>query len=195
MGSRPSPGLTELAIQSTQATPHTVIASASEAIQTHGEYSKRRVDCFVAPAFALEGGLRRTRVLLAMTLRHNFAISRRPHYAPSFASISRPLRIEGRGEYRAPDAPAVSCAMVVVERTRAYGSHQDHPAFPRNGFNGYSVLSPVLRLFGHRRPREAFASQELDTSVGVSGPHDFARPHQHRSLSAHPRPPHPAPRP
>ena len=35
---------------------------------------------------------------------------------------------------------------------------------------------------------------ELDTSVEVSGPHDFARPLQRRSLSAHPRPPHPAPR-
>jgi hypothetical protein len=32
----------------------------------------------------------------------------------------------------------------------------------------------VTGLSCHRRSREALASQELDTSVGVSGPHDFA---------------------
>jgi len=42
---------------------------------------------------------------------------------------------------------------------------------------------------------EKLASQELDTSVGVSGPHDFSVRFRRRSLSAHPRPPHPAPRP
>ena len=36
------------------------------------------------------------------------------------------------------------------------------------------VLSSVTGLCCHRRSREALASHELDTSVGVSGPHDFA---------------------
>jgi hypothetical protein len=44
---------------------------------------------------------------------------------------------------------------------------------PRNGFNGLYVLSPVTGLVCHRRPREV-AFRELDTSVGVSGPHAFA---------------------
>ena len=36
----------------------------------------------------------------------------------------------------------------------------------------YFVLSPVTGLFCHRRLRKCF--RQLDTSVGVSGPHDFA---------------------
>jgi hypothetical protein len=39
---------------------------------------------------------------------------------------------------------------------------------------GCSVLSPATGLVCHRRPQGALAPQELDTSVGVSGPHDFA---------------------
>jgi len=50
----------------------------------------------------------------------------------------------------------------------------------------------VHGLFCHRRPWSCL--HELDTSVGVSGPHDFAVrikcPRQKRRL----RPPHPAPR-
>jgi hypothetical protein len=34
------------------------------------------------------------------------------------------------------------------------------------------VLSPVTGLFCHRRRRNTF--RQLDTSVGASGPHDFA---------------------
>ncbi len=53
------------------------------------------------------------------------------------------------------------------------------------------ALSPVTGLVCHRHKRDV--SRELDTSVGVSGPHDFAvRAHAAR-LAAHPRPPHPAP--
>jgi len=36
----------------------------------------------------------------------------------------------------------------------------------------YFVLSPVTGLSCHRRPADN--SARLDTSVGVSGPHDFA---------------------
>src|ERR1700731_1607431 len=37
--------------------------------------------------------------------------------------------------------------MGVVERTRAYRSHRNHPAFPTQWFTDYTVLSPVLRAF------------------------------------------------
>ena len=61
------------------------------------------------------------------------------------------------------------------------------------------VLSSVTGLCCHRRSREALASHELDTSVGVSGPHDFAvrnnivRPHAlsaRRYHRVHRIPPH-----
>src|SRR5471030_2246700 len=69
-------------------------------------------------------------------------------------------------------------------RTRAYRSHRNHPALPAQWFTAYIVLTSATWLSCHRRPREAFTSPELDTSVGVSGPHDFARPHQARSSVA-----------
>jgi hypothetical protein len=64
---------------------------------------------------------------------------------------------------------------------------------PRNGFTAYFVLSPVIGFLVTVAP-EKLASQELDTSVGVSGPHDFAVRVACRSSKAHPRPPHPTAR-
>jgi hypothetical protein len=63
----------------------------------------------------------------------------------------------GRGECRMPNAPAASCAMIVVERTRATTSTPESPGIPaRNGFTTYFELSPVTGLFCHRRPRIGF---------------------------------------
>ncbi len=60
----------------------------------------------------------------------------------------------GRGECRMPAAPAVSCAIIVVERTRVTTSTPASPGIPaRNGFTTYFALSPVTGLFCHRRPR------------------------------------------
>src|SRR5450432_4828110 len=101
---------------------------------------------------------------------------------------SPPLR--GRGECRVPVAPAASCAIVVIERTRVTTSTPESPGIPaRNGFNAYVVLSSVTGLFCHRRPRIKFCLspvgptqlRELDASVGASGPHDFAVREQHLS--------------
>jgi hypothetical protein len=55
----------------------------------------------------------------------------------------------------------------------------------------YFVLSPATGLFCHRRLAEN--SAKLDTSVGVSGPHDFAVRFGSTRLAPPPRPPHPAP--
>ena len=56
----------------------------------------------------------------------------------------------------------------------------------------YFALSPATGLFCHRHPRNCF--RELDTSVGASGPHDFAVRVSALRPKAHQRPPHPAPR-
>ena len=49
----------------------------------------------------------------------------------------------GRGERRMPNAPAVSCAMIVVERTRVTTSTPESPGIPaRNGFNGFLRALP-----------------------------------------------------
>ena len=47
-----------------------------------------------------------------------------------------------------PNAPAASCASVVVERTRVTTSTPELPGIPaRNGFTAYVVLSPVTGSF------------------------------------------------
>jgi hypothetical protein len=53
------------------------------------------------------------------------------------------------------------------------------------------ALSPVTGLFCHRRFADNPA--KLDTSVGVSGPHDFAVRHSFIRRLKPPRPSHPAP--
>ena len=74
------------------------------------------------------------------------------------------------------------------KRTRAYRFSGDNPAFPAQWFYGVYALSPVTGLSCHRRPRSA----QLDTSVGVTGPHGFAVRELPARLGAL-RPPHPAP--
>ena len=54
------------------------------------------------------------------------------------------------------------------------GSAENTPAFPAQWFPGLLRALPGERLSCHRRPLEALASKELDTSTAVSGPHDFA---------------------
>src|SRR5258707_12734778 len=55
--------------------------------------------------------------------------------------IFRPLR--GRRVRRMPVAPAASCALVVVERTRVTTSTPESPGVPaRNGFNGFLRALP-----------------------------------------------------
>jgi hypothetical protein len=73
--------------------------------------------------------------------------------------------------------PGARCARsraCSVVNTRV--SHHGHTGTTRhslrNGFNGCFVLSPVTGLVCHRHQRNGF--RQLDTSVGVSGPHDFA---------------------
>ena len=79
------------------------------------------------------------------------------------------------------------------KRTRAYRFSGEHPAFPAQWcYDLYRAL-PGDRLSCHRRPREALASQELDASIGASGPHDFAVRVTRCSSKAHPRPSHSAP--
>jgi hypothetical protein len=97
---------------------------------------------------------------------------------------------------RSRDAAPELCNTLSLERQRAQGKpgvlrtrslacrvkkahERSHYRFAetirlslRNGFNAYSVLSPVTGLFCHRRLQ--VISRKLDTSVGVPGPHDLA---------------------
>src|SRR6202171_3265307 len=144
----------------------------------HRGISRFRVRCFASP--------RNDRVWVASSPQRrqtqiHIRLRARGATRPSCTFIFRPLG--GRGECRVPVAPAASCALVLVERTRVTTSTPESPDIPaRNGFTAYVVLSPVTGLFCHRRLRIKLCLspvgptqlRELDTSVGASGPHDFA---------------------
>jgi hypothetical protein len=64
----------------------------------------------------------------------------------------------------------------------------------RDGFTVSFVLSPETWLFCLRRRRDAKHHRQLDTCLGVSGPHDFAVRIDIARLAISTRPSHPAPR-
>src|SRR3984893_9075620 len=74
---------------------------------------------------------------------HTFAISRRD--APEVANNLRPEN-RGRGECRAPDAPAASCALWVTSmHTSIHSEPSENTRHSRTQwFTAYTVLSPVI---------------------------------------------------
>ena len=84
------------------------------------------------------------------------------------------LEIRGRREDRVRAAPAVSCAKCTKQTHTSIQVQRKHSGLPRAMVLRLISRSPGDRLCCHRRPREALASQELDASIGASGPHDFA---------------------
>ena len=112
-------------------------------------------DAVVASAFALRASADKS--LLAMRLlrhvesRRDFTISRRDAPEPCFDFHPRETR--GRRESRVRAAPAVSRAMLLGKRTRAYRFSGGNPAFPAQWVTAYSALAPVTGLSCHRRPR------------------------------------------
>jgi hypothetical protein len=113
---------------------------------------------------------------------------------PSFAKFVRP-EDRGRREDRVRAAPAVSRANAhSKKRTRAYRFSGSSPAFPAQWFYGlFRALPGETRLVCHRRPQEARASQELDTSHWGVRTTRLCRPLKRCSSIASLRPSHPAP--
>jgi hypothetical protein len=129
---------------------------ASEAKQSIGQQA-RKLDCFAA---------------LAMTKRHNFAIS--PHVSREACQKSPPSRIRGRAGCRVPSAPAASYAHIGSEYAYEYSqrSHRNHPASRTQWFTAYIVLSPVIGFLATVADGNDF--HQLDASTEASGPHVFA---------------------
>jgi hypothetical protein len=93
--------------------------------------------------------------------------------ARAFTITVRPEN-RGRGECRAPDAPAASCAHIGNKYAHEYS--QRATGITRHSrtqwFTAYTRALPGDRLSCHRRRRSCL--HRLDTSIGVSGPHVFA---------------------
>ena len=80
------------------------------------------------------------------------------------------------------------CKLHEIKTHTSIQVQRKHPTFPAQWLYGLYVVSPVSRAF--LPPSPALLSCELDTSVGVPGPHDFtvrsqrarlARRHVHRN--------------
>src|SRR5579859_2545410 len=108
-----------------------------------------------------------------MTSRYSAALS--PHDPREFCYQRSPLenkraqgsRVRGRTH---------SLACKIKQSTRAWSPQvrRNTRLSLRDGFTAYIALSPVSRACLPPSSPRSFASRELDTSVGVSGPHDFA---------------------
>ena len=109
-------------------------------------------------------------------------------FRPGYACWSRPKRAWGMPDARRVRLVCESGGWNAHEYSQRV--HRKRPAFPH---------AMVLRLIP-RSPVTGFLAtvaggslRRLDTSIGVSGPHDFAVRETRRSSKAEPRPPHPAP--
>ena len=118
---------------------------------------------------------------------------------PSFANSSA-LKTEGAGDpqQRAQGRPGARCTRDLVRKDSEKSAHEHtgsaeavRPSL-RNGFTAYFVLSLATGFFVTIIPKK-LASQELDASIGASGPHDFAVRLTRCSSKALWRPPHPIP--
>jgi hypothetical protein len=71
-------------------------------------------------------------------------------------------------------APAsLACKGKCTLRTQATTGQPQQPAFPAQWFYGLYVISSVRRALWPPSPA-CFVTRKLDSSVGESGPHDFA---------------------
>jgi len=106
-------------------------------------------------------------------------------FARGLLRFPYPLPSEGAGNAGRPMRPIAACATIVVERTRVFRSHRNHPAFPAQWFSGLCRTLPGDRAFLSPSPA-GISSRRLDASVEASGPYDFAVRRPPRPSSAHP---------
>src|ERR1700688_5231437 len=114
---------------------------------------------------------------------------------PRFAGKFLTLHSEGAGNAGRPMRPIAACAEVVVESTRVSQVTPESPGIPRAMVYGlYRALPGEPGFLATVTPKK-LASQELDASVGASGPHAFSVRIKHFPQKRHPRPPHTVRRP
>ena len=112
----------------------------------------------------------------------------RPRFAIKFLTLA----IRGRGESRVPDAPdGLVCKVVGKNAHEHTGRSGVIRHSPRNGLRLIRGLLGEPCTFA--TVARAASACELDTCLGVSGPHDFAVRFRRPGQERHPRPPHPRP--
>src|ERR1700722_12619284 len=93
---------------------------------------------------------------------------------PSFAGKFLALQSEGAGNAGRPMRPQPGRAEKTSHASNSHHGHTgNHPAFPAQWFYGFLRALPGDRACLPPSTMRIIP-QKLDTSVGVSGPHDFA---------------------
>src|SRR5712664_620314 len=100
----------------------------------------------------------------------------------------------GRRESRVRAAPAVSRAIVHKKTHTSIQVQRRQSGLPCAMVYGLLRALPGDRAFLPPSSARGFASRELDTSVGASGPHGFTVRSSHARQSQLSRPPHPTAR-
>src|ERR1700735_3447476 len=90
--------------------------------------------------------------------------------------VHKPFALERQRAQGKPGARCTRSRAWCVESTRvSHHRFTGTPGLPcAMVLTAYFALSPVTGLVCHRHRRDAKHHRQLDTSVGVSGPHDFA---------------------
>ena len=112
-------------------------------------------------------------------------------FCPGFASSCPSLKTEGAGNAgHVRRTRSLVCNKESI-RVVTTGSPERAGIPCANGFNGFLRARPGDRAL--LSPSPARMSRQLDISVGISGPHDFAVRLKRIRLLRRKRPPHPAP--
>jgi hypothetical protein len=112
-------------------------------------------------------------------------------FCPGFASSCPSLKTEGAGNAgHVRRTRSLVCNKESI-RVVTTGSPERTGIPCANGFNGFLRARPGDRAL--LSPSPARMSRQLDISVGISGPHDFAVRLKRIRLLRRKRPPHPAP--
>jgi hypothetical protein len=141
---------------------------ASEAKQSSFREATTKKESWIASSQVLPCA-NASRLSQAMTSRNEFALA-----ALSARGLLEISALSNQRAQGMPGAGAPAAARVVVVSTRV--SHHEYAGItrhsPRNGFNGFLRALPGDRAC--LPPSLTFRFRQLDTSVGASGPHDFA---------------------
>ena len=124
----------------------------------------------------------------------HFAISRR-HVARALCFIAALERERAQGKPGARCTRGLVCKSCTKKTHTSIQVQRRHPDFPCAVVStGLYRALPGDRAFLPPSPLRTCVSQELDASVGASGPHGFALRRSHARQSQLPRPPHPTAR-
>ena len=186
--------------RSSRFTVRRIVVSPLSSRRTPGPYrGVSRWLTFCVPTSACGYGSRLALRLAGTTAGSDAALSSRGTECPSHARLVHPRKTEGTGKTGCWLTPMARLQKDKQAAVTTGPNRINRPSL-REWLTAYTCSPRCAGLVGHRHRRDALASRsdvekhhrQLDISVGISGPHDFAvRAGLHSSMQPS-RPSHPA---